>query len=383
MEDQTMPVVSLLVPICNVERYLRECLDSAAAQTLRDIEVICINDGSTDSSLDIINEYVARDSRFRVIDKPNSGYGDSMNQGIAAARGTYIGILESDDFMFPDALEKLVAKAQQTNAQVVKGDFFLYWSTPVQRKELFSIIDKSMLGDAYCPIDRPGIFYKKPSIWSSIYRRDFLNENNIHFLPTPGASYQDAGFNFKVWACAQRAAFVDDPILCYRQDNEKSSVNSPNKVFCVCDEYEEMQRFLDDRPQLKSKLQGVLMRMKVDSYRWNDERLVDSLRAEFWSRASEELKRDWDAGRVDLSLFDPRGETDLRLMIESPTAYIEKREDFRKPGKLNTFKHYFKIGGIPLVWRVLKYQRTYGHNEHPDDCTVAASRSKSSEAGER
>ncbi len=72
----------------------------------------------------------------------------------------------------------------------------------------------------------------------------------------------------------------------------------------MCDEYEEMQRFLDNRPQLKSKLQGVLMRMKVDSYRWNDERLVDSLRAEFW-RASEELKQDWDAGRVDLSLFRP------------------------------------------------------------------------------
>ena len=167
MEDQTTPVVSLLVPICNVERYLRECLDSAAAQTLRDIEVICINDGSTDGSLDLITEYVARDGRFRVIDKPNSGYGDSMNQGIAVARGTYIGILESDDFMFPDALEKLVVKAQQTNAQVVKGDFFLYWSTPEQRKELFNIIDKPMLGDAYCPIDRPGIFYKKPSIWSA------------------------------------------------------------------------------------------------------------------------------------------------------------------------------------------------------------------------
>ena len=73
MEDQTTPVVSLLVPICNVERYLRECLDSAAAQTLRDIEIICINDGSTDGSLDIINEYVARDSRFRAIDKSNSG----------------------------------------------------------------------------------------------------------------------------------------------------------------------------------------------------------------------------------------------------------------------------------------------------------------------
>ncbi len=366
MESCDRPVVSLLVPICNVEKYLRECLDSAAAQTLQDIEIICINDGSTDSSPSIIHEYVERDARFRMIDKPNSGYGDSMNRGIEAARGEYIGILESDDFMFPAALQALVDRARQTNAQVVKGDFYLYWSVPEERKELFGIIDDDMLDGAYAPIDRPGIFYRKPSIWSAIYRRDFLNDNNIRFLPTPGASYQDAGFNFKVWACASRAAFIKEPVLCYRQDNEKSSVNSPNKVFCVCDEYAEMQRFLDADPKLRDKLQGVLMRMKIDSYRWNDERLTQELRVRFWERASKELKADWDAGRFDLSLFDPRGETDLRLMMKSPRAYIDTRDDFRKPGKLNTFKFYYRVGGFGLVWRVLRYQRLYGHNEHPD-----------------
>ena len=159
--------------------------------------------------------------------------------------------------------------------------------------------------------------------------------------------------------------------MCYRQDNEKSSVNSPNKVFCVCDEYAEMQRFLDQRPELKTRLQGILMRMKVDTYRWNDERLVDELRERFWEKASPELKADWDADRFDLSLFDPRGETDLRLMVKSPRAYIDSRFGFKKPGKLNTFKHYFKIGGLPLVWRVLTYQHTYGDNPHPDDVPAA------------
>lgn len=73
----------------------------------------------------------------------------------------------------------------------------------------------------------------------------------------------------------------------------------------MCDEYVEMQRFLDERPELKAQLQGILMRMKVDTYRWNDERLVDELREQFWKKASSELKADWDAGRFDLSLFDP------------------------------------------------------------------------------
>lgn len=371
MQNSDTPKVSLLVPICNVERYLRECLDSAVTQSLKDIEIICINDGSTDSSPDIIREYMARDERVKMIDKANSGYGDSMNRGLEMARGEYVGILESDDFMFEDSLQKLVAKADAEHADVVKGDFYLYWSTPSERRDLFGIIDEHMTGAAYRPVDRPGIFYRKPSIWSAIYRREFLNDNQIRFLPTPGASYQDAGFNFKVWACAERAAFITDPILCYRQDNEKSSVKSPNKVFCVCDEYAEMQRFLDQRPELKTRVQGILMRMKVDTYRWNDERLVDELRERFWEKASPELKADWDADRFDLSLFDPRGETDLRLMVKSPRAYIDSRFGFKKPGKLNTFKHYFKIGGLPLVWRVLTYQRTYGDNPHPDDVPAA------------
>ena len=84
MQNSDTPKVSLLVPICNVERYLRECLDSAVAQTLEDIEIICINDGSTDGSLGIINSFVEKDPRFKVIDKPNSGYGDSMNKGLEA-----------------------------------------------------------------------------------------------------------------------------------------------------------------------------------------------------------------------------------------------------------------------------------------------------------
>ena len=156
MQNSDTPKVSLLVPICNVERYLRECLDSAVAQTLKDIEIICINDGSTDSSPDIIREYMERDPRVKMIDKANSGYGDSMNRGLEMARGEYVGILESDDFMFEDSLQKLVAKADAEHADVVKGDFYLYWSTPSERRELFGIIGEYMT-TANLPFGRPSI----------------------------------------------------------------------------------------------------------------------------------------------------------------------------------------------------------------------------------
>ena len=97
------PVASLLMPIYNVERYLEESIASARAQTLRDIEIICIDDGSTDGSPQIIARAAAEDERIRVITKANSGYGDSMNRGLDAARGAYIAILEPDDIMYPRA----------------------------------------------------------------------------------------------------------------------------------------------------------------------------------------------------------------------------------------------------------------------------------------
>ena len=81
------PSVSILVPICNVERYLRECLDSLVNQTLKDIEIICLDDGSTDASLAVVEEFARRDPRIVVVSKPNSGYGDSMNKGLDLARG--------------------------------------------------------------------------------------------------------------------------------------------------------------------------------------------------------------------------------------------------------------------------------------------------------
>ena len=136
MQNSDTPKVSLLVPICNVERYLRECLDSALAQTLKDIEIICINDGSTDNSPAIIREYMERDGRVKMIDKANSGYGDSMNHGLEMARGKYVGILESDDFMASDALEKLVSAADSNNADFAKANFDFYWSKPEERRSL-------------------------------------------------------------------------------------------------------------------------------------------------------------------------------------------------------------------------------------------------------
>lgn len=350
------PKVSVLVPICNVERYLEECLDSLVAQSFTDFEVLCINDGSTDGSLAIIHRYMEADARFRVIDKPNSGYGASMNMGLANAIGEYIAILESDDFFEPNALELLVNAAERNQSDVVKADFYLYWSTPQERDELFRIVDEQEVGRTMRPIDDLAIFFRKPSIWSALYRSSFLRDNGIDFLETPGASYQDAGFNFKVWASAARATFIADPILHYRQDNEKSSVNSSAKVYCVCDEYASMASFVNDRLEGDPRLMGILECMKFDSYMWNYDRLSGDLRGDFIVRASSEFADDLDKGLVDFRLFDPWTAADLRLLATDPERFCELHERAAGGGALGTVRRLLALGGPALVLRTVAHK---------------------------
>ncbi len=118
--------VSIVVPVCNVEQYLRECLDSCVNQTLQDIEIICVNDGSKDGSLEILKEYAAKDSRVKVINKDNAGYGHTMNIGMDMAVGEYIGIVESDDYVESNMYEVLYDLAVQNDIDIVKGDFYRF-----------------------------------------------------------------------------------------------------------------------------------------------------------------------------------------------------------------------------------------------------------------
>lgn len=354
--SDNMPKISLLIPIYNVEKYLRRCLSSAVSQTLNDIEFICINDGSTDGSLDIIKDFAESDPRVKIIDKPNSGYGASMNRGLDEALGEYVGILESDDFFELDALETLYNAAKKVGADVAKADFYLYWSAPEERYERFGWVDADAPRET-APLDYPEVFYRKPSIWSALYRRGFLDANGIRFLETPGASYQDAGFNFKVWASAAKVVLIDKPILCYRQDNESSSVNSPGKVYCVCDEYAEMLRFIKgiNDSHKQNRLRSILVRMRFDSYMWNYERLIEPLQLEFIDRMREDFLQEDRSGQLDQSLFDEEKLFNRELVEKHPDLFHLRKSGSHTRGKLQTVSSYYRAGGISYVLKMLKF----------------------------
>lgn len=349
------PAISVLVPCYNVENYVEECVDSILAQDFEDYEVICINDGSKDSTSEILHGYADRDARIRVIDKANSGYGASMNRGLEEARGEYIAILESDDFMEPNALRSLYDAAVRNDAQAVKANFYFYWSKPEPRNKKNQLIREDA-PELVNPQEFHELFWYMPSIWSALYRKSYLNEHGIRFLETPGASYQDLAFTFKVWACAERIALLKEAFVHYRQDNEASSIHAPGKVFCVCDEFEEMEKFLVAHPE-KAYLKPVETRLKFDSYIWNYWRLDQKLRKQFLPRFVDDFKKEEQEGNIDYDLFLPWAEVDLRQILANADDYHRWAcETDGKQGKFATAMRYLKVGGMPLLKKRLNYK---------------------------
>lgn len=343
------PKISILVPCYNVEKYLRQCLDSVVSQTLRDIEIIVINDGSTDGTLDIIREYASRDDRIKIIDKPNEGYGKSMNRGLDMARGEYIGIVESDDWADPHMFEDLTRIADDYGVQIVKSDFYEYTTINGPRSVKHSICPRMDCGHVINPNIRSGIFWSRPSIWSAIYRRDFLNENGIRFLESPGASYQDTGFNFKVWAMASRAYLTDAAYMHYRCDNENSSVKSKGKIFCICDEWDEIELYLAKRPAKKRACARLVPHIKLENYFWNLNRLSDDARREFAARLHQEYSRqDMKNMAVSRARYDDKSWARLMYIIYPKSRWWRMQRHFwnvirpiYKTRVVNDYKIYY------------------------------------------
>ncbi|MEE8717418.1 MAG: glycosyltransferase [Coriobacteriales bacterium] len=371
------PIVSVIVPAYNNEHYVVACVRSLLAQTLEDIEVICVNDGSTDNTSQVLHAFADADPRVRVIDKENGGYGVAINRGIDEARGRYVTILESDDFADLDMLETLVGYADAFDLDVARANFYLYWSGKLRKDIpllLFSegecdrVIDPSVRKNQHC-------FYVQPALWSAIYRASFLRSNGLRLLETPGAAYQDTAFNFKVWACARRVMFVHTPFVHYRQDNESSSINNPGKVYNICLEYHEADRWLtEDRPDLRESLAPVKNKMMCDAYTWNTRRVSDKYKLEFVEQFGRELKAAEDAGEVDPSLFAPGQYEMCQKTITDPQGFIDFHERGVDPDhglglyrrKMTTMAQVWAQRGAGDVMRLLRDKLTR-HRFEPSD----------------
>lgn len=216
------PKVSIVVPIYNVEKYLRECIDSILRQTLKEIEIILVDDGSPDKSGKIIDEYAKKDSRVVAVHQKNAGYSAAVNLGIDMARGEYIGIIESDDWIESDMYESLYESAKKYSTDVTKGGFYVYNSSlsGAAQDTVFCNAAGADLrlapNGAFKLSDWPKIIAIHASIWAAIYRADFVKK--IKIPETAGASYQDFPFMVETMCKAEKISVVKRQFVHWRND---------------------------------------------------------------------------------------------------------------------------------------------------------------------
>ena len=320
--------VSVIMPSLNMAPYIEKSLTSVTSQTLKDIEILCVDAGSEDGTIDIIKKIAASDERVKLINSERKSYGFQVNKGFECAVGEYLAIIETDDFAEKNCFEKLYTEATKDNLDICKAGFYYHWSVPEKKNVPVPVASAIIAGRVFCPrndfkapLEQIEIYNIKPSIWSAIYKRDFIEKNKIKFTETDGAAFQDTAFNFKVFALADRVRLLTDLLVYYRQDNELSSVNSKDKAFAICSEYQEIETFLRKYPELENKLEGVRVRLKYDAYLWNYRRLSSDMKESFLKTASLEFSNELNRGYADKKYFVPYKWRTFNLIADHPEKF--------------------------------------------------------------
>lgn len=286
------PKVSVVVPVYNVERYLKQCLDSIINQSLKDIEIICVDDGSTDGCPAILALYAEKDSRIKIITKPNSGYGNTMNVGVSHATGEYLGIVESDDYIDEYMYETLYKLGKEHDLDIAKSLFTSFDNeTNDKATDKCDYVTKNKV---ICPSEDNSPFLLTPSIWSAVYKLSLLRDNDIKFNNTPGASYQDTAFFFKTHIMARKYMLIDKSLLFYRVSHSESSSTriGANKMFLVLGEWKEVFRYISEKKLAQVAIQMAYV-LKYSGVPWLFLRLERNLRYEYAKKIQQELKNDY------------------------------------------------------------------------------------------
>ena len=323
-----MVKVSIIIPVYNVERYLEECMESVLGQTLKEIEIICVNDGSSDGSPGILKEYARRDKRVILIDQENWGYGYAMNRGIERASGEYIGIVEPDDYVSLSMYAELYQKAKEYSLDLVKADFYRFKRDRSGSMQLYYNHLSPDIRDYHKVFNSstdPDTLRYIMNTWSGIYRREFIVQNHIRHNETPGASFQDNGFFFQTFIYARRGMILDRPYYMNRRDNPDSSINSPEKVYCINVEYDYIRKLLLKDSEIWERFKYMYWFKKYHNYMGTLRRIKEEYKREYLLRFSEELKRGMALGELDKHLFSKASWRNIQSITAAPEQYYLTR----------------------------------------------------------
>lgn len=290
--------VSVIMPSYNVVKYIDECMKSVLSQTLSDIEIICVDARSEDGTYEKLEKYASENSCIKLIQSEKRSYGYQMNIGIAAAKGDYIGIVETDDYVASEMFEKLYIAALENSLDFVKTDF--YYFIDFQGERLKAPYERDVEGNYNKVIsmkkDRSAMrFPQQNTIWSGLYRKKMILDNNIKFNETAGAAYQDTGFALLCTMCSDNVMFLNDKLYYYRQDNSNASVRNDLGYAKIPMEFnwikEEMVQRGYDADEYCMALFGYF---RLVAYEWNYTRLSEKAAKDFLDFIKDEKQIEFD-----------------------------------------------------------------------------------------
>lgn len=219
-----MTMVSVIIPVYNAGKYIEECLDSLLHQTYPDFEIICVDDGSTDRSLEILRGYEKQDGRISVLTQKNQYAGVARNAGMERAKGKYLLFLDADDFFREDLLERAVCEAEKGRTEILAFDAIRFDDCSKQVLcGSWKVLSKELFGDGIKPSEKlSDVIYRftTPAPWNKLFLREFVEENKFRFQALPRTN--DLFFTYAALSCAERIGVLNEKLLYYRVNNGAS-----------------------------------------------------------------------------------------------------------------------------------------------------------------
>lgn len=321
-----MPKLSVILPSFNVAAYIRECIESVLAQTMTDMEILCIDAGSTDGTSGIIEEYASKDSRIRFIHSDKRSYGYQINLGMEQARGDYLGIVETDDCIAPDMYDELYRAAEEYGLDYAKAGFY----TMVTPYEGERYLLEHSLGDEGKIISSRYFLEKELSpdvyIWNGIYKMSFLRKYRVRLNESPGAAFQDCGLRYLTDMNLERGMFLKKYFYRYRRDNVAASTYNKNFVQYNLEEYRYLRGRMEEEGLTDRERRAFMareaVRMALAPYRtYREHSLPDGAMLSVLDEFREMIRRDREQGLLRQEEMLQEQWVEMRLFTERPEAY--------------------------------------------------------------
>lgn len=353
-----MSKISVLMPVYNVKKYLKQSLDSLLNQSYKDYEIICVDDGSTDGSGEMLDDYARRYDCIKVKHKVNTGYGNSMNVAASLAKGEYLAILEPDDFLENDCFKEIISVFEKNrDVDFVKCD---YWEYKNQSSTYVRIVEKRNLYNRIISGEEKNELLLANHIahWSAIYKIEFVEKNKLFYNETPGASYQDLGFWFLSTLYASKIYLFDKAFYHYRCDNPTSSMNNQAKVDCSMKEYdfilEKALKYcnINEFAPYYTRCRTAAV---IDTYK----RIAEKYRADYLRSVHDDFSRLLKDGILNSDRLSNEEMVVYRALLEEPGLVCDRKKSelmrFHKAISSHDTLFIYGAGNIALfIYRLMK-----------------------------